>query len=105
MVKKRQKNGESRMTAHPQKIAPPPAGDGMDPAPAGGTDIDALCRRFVAREAVIGVVGLGYVGLPLVCAICAKGFRAIGFDVDAEKIGKLSRGESYIGNIHGSRIA
>lgn len=67
--------------------------------------VDALCQRFIDRKATIGVVGLGYVGLPLVCAICAKGFKAVGFDIDPAKIEKLAAGQSYIGNIHSSRIA
>lgn len=68
-------------------------------------DVDALCARFVTREAVIGVVGLGYVGLPLVCAICAKGFKSVGFDIDADKIDRLNKGQSYIGNIHNDKIS
>jgi len=71
------------------------------PAP----DIAALCAKFVSRKAKIGVIGLGYVGLPLVCAICREGFAATGFDIDAAKIAKLERGESYIGNIHNHTIA
>jgi len=70
-----------------------------------GLGIDALCARFVNRDAVIGVVGLGYVGLPLVCAICAKGFKSIGFDIDAQKIDRLNKGQSYIGNIHNDKIS
>jgi len=66
--------------------------------------VDQLCRMFVDRKATIGVIGLGYVGLPLVCAICAEGFKAVGFDIDAGKIEKLKAGKSYIGNIHNDRI-
>lgn len=72
---------------------------------ATALDVDALCARFVNREAVIGVVGLGYVGLPLVCAICAKGFKSVGFDIDADKIDRLNKGQSYIGNIHNDKIS
>jgi UDP-N-acetyl-D-glucosamine dehydrogenase len=44
----------------------------------------------------VGVIGLGYVGLPLLREFLDKGFRAIGFDIDQEKVDKLNRGESYI---------
>lgn len=73
--------------------------------PAAGVNIETLAARFAAREAKIGVIGLGYVGLPLACAACDKGFPVTGFDVDVSKIDKLNRGESYIGNIHNDRVA
>jgi UDP-N-acetyl-D-glucosamine dehydrogenase len=67
--------------------------------------LDTLCENFTSHNAKIGVIGLGYVGLPLACAICDKGFTAVGFDIDTSKIEKLARGESYIGNIHNDRVA
>jgi UDP-N-acetyl-D-glucosamine dehydrogenase len=57
---------------------------------------DILVHKIQQREAVIAVCGLGYVGLPLVAAFNRKGFKVIGFDIDAAKIDKLHRGESYI---------
>lgn len=60
---------------------------------------DDLIARFRDRRAVIGIVGLGYVGLPLVLRFCEEGFRVLGFDVDATKVASLSRGESYIEHI------
>jgi len=48
------------------------------------------------REAVVAIIGLGYVGLPLVDAVSASGFRAIGIDRDPEKIAMLERGETYL---------
>ena len=68
-------------------------------------DVEALIRKFVGRKAKIGVIGLGYVGLPLACAICAAGFQAIGFDIDLPKIQKLKKGQSYIGNIHNDKVS
>lgn len=68
-------------------------------------DVLALAARFEKREAVLGVIGLGYVGLPLSCAACAKDFRVVGFDVDAKKIKKLEAGQSYIGNIHNDKVS
>lgn len=93
------------MTVRPQTnvVAPPFTTMPEKANPLSG-DVDALCARYVSREAVIGVIGLGYVGLPLICAVCDKGFSAIGFDIDESKIRKLEKGESYIGNIHNDRI-
>ncbi len=59
----------------------------------------ALERKILDREAVIGVVGLGYVGLPLVKAFVNKGFRVLGFDIDVRKVTMLNRGQSYIKHI------
>jgi len=56
------------------------------------------------KSAVIGVVGLGYVGLPLMLAFSSKGYRTVGFDVDENKIDILHRGESYIDHICGDEI-
>ncbi len=59
----------------------------------GQTQPAALLEsRLSARTAVIGVIGLGYVGLPLAMAVANAGFSAIGFDIDAEKIVALDRG-------------
>lgn len=55
-----------------------------------------LVERLQKREATVGVIGLGYVGLPLARAFAEAGYRVIGFDVDSRKIEKLERGESYI---------
>ncbi|MCK4944667.1 MAG: nucleotide sugar dehydrogenase, partial [Alphaproteobacteria bacterium] len=68
-------------------------------------DVDALCAGFISRKAKIGVIGLGYVGLPLICAMCDKDFQTVGFDIDSKKIEKLNCGESYIGNIHNDKIS
>jgi UDP-N-acetyl-D-glucosamine dehydrogenase len=65
---------------------------------------DALIESIRARTARVGVVGLGYVGLPLVLLFEEAGFRVIGFDVDEEKAAKLTRGESYIRHIGIDRI-
>ncbi len=61
-------------------------------------------RRFEARDAKVGVVGLGYVGLPLVKAFNARGFQVTGFDVDQRKVTQLQAGESYIRMIPASAI-
>ncbi|MBI3408464.1 MAG: nucleotide sugar dehydrogenase [Planctomycetes bacterium] len=58
-----------------------------------------LLERIKARQARVGIIGLGYVGLPLASAFSAKGFPVLGFDVDPAKVARLRRGESYIGHI------
>lgn len=66
--------------------------------------VEELAQRYQNREAVIGVIGLGYVGIPLICAACDQNFRAVGFDIDQTKVDKINSGISYIGNIHNDRI-
>ncbi|MDP8242916.1 MAG: nucleotide sugar dehydrogenase [Candidatus Hinthialibacter antarcticus] len=61
--------------------------------------LDALKSRIKNREAVVGVVGLGYVGLPIVMITTQAGFRTIGFDIDNKKVESLQKGESYIHHI------
>jgi UDP-N-acetyl-D-glucosamine dehydrogenase len=61
--------------------------------------LQSLLRRIASREARVGVIGLGYVGLPLVLLFEQQGFPVIGFDVDAVKTEMLNRGESYIRHI------
>jgi UDP-N-acetyl-D-glucosamine dehydrogenase len=63
-----------------------------------------LRRRIGGRHAVIGVIGLGYVGLPLSLAAAEKGFTVIGFDVDRDKIDQLNAGQSYIRHIDPRRV-
>jgi UDP-N-acetyl-D-glucosamine dehydrogenase len=59
----------------------------------------ALEQAIRDKSAMVGVVGLGYVGLPLIRAFVAAGFRTMGFDVDQSKVDKLLSGKSYIGHI------
>jgi UDP-N-acetyl-D-glucosamine dehydrogenase len=66
---------------------------------------EQLIRKFNDRAAVIGIVGLGYVGLPLMLRYCEVGYRVIGFDIDPAKTDKLNDGLSYIEHITDSRIA
>jgi UDP-N-acetyl-D-glucosamine dehydrogenase len=60
---------------------------------------DQLLARIEERTARVGIIGLGYVGLPLAHAFSRSGFPVLGFDVDEVKIDRLSRGESYVGHI------
>jgi UDP-N-acetyl-D-glucosamine dehydrogenase len=68
-------------------------------------DVEKLRQRFLAREAVIGVIGLGYVGLPLVGALTQNGFTVVGFDIDGEKVAILNAGRSFIRHIPHETIA
>jgi UDP-N-acetyl-D-glucosamine dehydrogenase len=60
---------------------------------------DELMAKIEAREAIVGIIGLGYVGLPLAREFLKKNFTVMGFDVDDDKIVKISNGESYIKHI------
>src|SRR5262245_30524266 len=55
-----------------------------------------LQEKLDRRTATVAVAGLGYVGLPLVRAMHGAGFRCLGFDIDAQKIRMLQRGETYL---------
>jgi UDP-N-acetyl-D-glucosamine dehydrogenase len=63
-----------------------------------------LVRRFDTKSATIGVVGLGYVGLPLVLRYAEVGYKVIGFDIDPDKVAKLGAGQSYIKHIAADRL-
>jgi UDP-N-acetyl-D-glucosamine dehydrogenase len=63
-----------------------------------------LGQRIDAREACIGVIGLGYVGLPLAVEFSKAGFRVTGFDVDANKVDALGKGVSYIDDVPGADV-
>jgi len=65
---------------------------------------DALLEKIHAHGARIGIIGLGYVGLPLVLRFGDEGFTVMGFDVDPVKVSKLNRGESYIRHIAAERV-
>jgi UDP-N-acetyl-D-glucosamine dehydrogenase len=66
---------------------------------------EALLEKIRTKEAIIGIAGLGYVGLPLMLRFAEAGFRVLGFDIDASKVGLINRGESYIKHIGTARVA
>jgi UDP-N-acetyl-D-glucosamine dehydrogenase len=65
----------------------------------------ALLERIQKREAVIGVIGLGYVGLPLAVEFAKAGFRVIGYDVSERVVKLLNAGESHIQDVPASEVA
>ena len=66
---------------------------------------ESLAERIESKKAVIGVIGLGYVGLPLMAAFHRAGFAVIGFDVDQKKIDALHRGENYLQHLGASMVS
>ena len=64
-----------------------------------------LLQKIKTKKAKIGIVGLGYVGLPLLMEFVEQEFVTIGFDVDQKKVDALNRGKSYIKHIADERIA
>jgi UDP-N-acetyl-D-glucosamine dehydrogenase len=65
----------------------------------------SLIEKLNNKSAVIGIVGLGYVGLPLVLRYAEVGYKVLGFDIDLSKINSLNAGKSYIEHISAESIA
>ena len=64
-----------------------------------------LKEKIASREARVGVIGLGYVGLPLAVEFAHAGLTAIGFEVDKSKVSSINRGESYIPDVPSSQLS
>jgi UDP-N-acetyl-D-glucosamine dehydrogenase len=69
------------------------------------SEVHLLKERIGRREFTVGVIGLGYVGLPLVLRFGEVGFRVMGFDVDLAKVKRLNDGASYIEHVPSPRVA
>ena len=65
----------------------------------------SLVLKIENKQVVVGIIGMGYVGLPLALAFDRAGFRVLGFDIDPAKVKKLNRGESYLKHIGAGRVA
>ena len=63
-----------------------------------------VTKLITDKKARVGVIGLGYVGLPLVVEYAASGFEGIGFEVDETKADKINQGDSYIGDVPSGRV-
>jgi len=64
-----------------------------------------LGEKIRTRQARVGVVGLGYVGLPLAVEFAKAGFSVTGIDVSEEKVGRVNAGDSYVGDIPSATLA
>jgi UDP-N-acetyl-D-glucosamine dehydrogenase len=64
----------------------------------------SLAKKIENRTALVGVIGLGYVGLPLVIRFSEEGFRILGFDIDMNKVTMLNKGKSYIKHVPAEKI-
>jgi len=69
------------------------------------THLEPLLSRIASRNYTVGIVGMGYVGLPLALVAAKAGFHVIGFDIDEARVALLNRGESGIKHIPGQAIA
>ena len=63
-----------------------------------------LMKKIQNADAVIGVIGLGYVGLPLALAYAEKNFNVLGFDIDSNKVKALNSGQNYISHMDGKKV-
>jgi UDP-N-acetyl-D-glucosamine dehydrogenase len=77
----------------------------MSEQPPENFTLAALLERIENRQAHVGIVGLGYVGLPLAVEFGKAGFRVTGIDVSASKVEALNRGESYIQDVPTADVA
>ncbi len=77
----------------------------MSESRRSGAAVEKLIRRVEQRDYRVGVVGLGYVGLPLGLAFADGGFSVLGFDVDPAKVDALAAGRSYIEHLNGEQLA
>jgi UDP-N-acetyl-D-glucosamine dehydrogenase len=72
-------------------------------APAGAR-AKTLRQKIEDRSARVGIIGLGYVGLPMTLTMAEKGYSVLGFDIDSAKIEALNHGRNYIQHLDGSRL-
>jgi UDP-N-acetyl-D-glucosamine dehydrogenase len=77
----------------------------MEPSRAMTSLASRLQSRLADRTAAVGVVGLGYVGLPLLVELARAGYEAIGFDLDERKVAAISEGRSYIPDVPTADVA
>ncbi|ATQ66580.1 nucleotide sugar dehydrogenase [Methylosinus trichosporium] len=76
-----------------------------NPDDSVSAELEALLRRYRSKSITVGVIGLGYVGLPLALTAAMSGFRTIGFDIDPSKIEAITRRRSYLRHISDEVIA
>ena len=66
--------------------------------------IDGLIERIRSRQALVGIIGMGYVGLPLMLAASGQGFRVLGFDTNDDRVFSLNRGQSPLKHVASESI-
>lgn len=76
----------------------------MDYTKLNKTVRETLLKKITNREVVAGVIGLGYVGLPLTVKMAKAGFKTIGFDIKKEKVDSVNQGRNYIGDVADSDL-
>src|SRR6202011_5749509 len=96
--------------ARQRRRSPPETAGRVLPQPPPGANAMAdlfpkLLAKIEAKAARVGILGLGYVGLPLASAFARNGVAVLGFDVDAAKVEKLQHGTSYIKHITDEMVA
>ena len=64
----------------------------------------AIINKLRKQTAIIGIIGLGYVGLPLSLRYAEAGYKVVGFDIDPGKTRKLNQGKSYIRHISNKKV-
>jgi len=69
------------------------------------SSVTEIVAKFNTKKSLIGIVGLGYVGLPLALRFTDEGYKVLGFDIDQNKISKLKDGQSYIEHISNSSVS
>ena len=74
----------------------------MSDLPPGG---QVLVDKFNSKDAVVGVIGLGYVGLPLAVLLAEAGYRVIGVDTDESKVESVNRGKSHVLDVPDASLA
>ena len=75
------------------------------PRPVTASGLSDQLARIATKNYRIGIIGLGYVGIPLALTACKAGFQVVGFDIDAKRVGQINRGESFIKHIPTEAIA
>src|SRR6204780_5047017 len=74
-------------------------------SPATATTAEILAEKIRTRTARVGIIGLGYVGLPLAVEFAKAGFSVTGIDLQEEKVARLNWGESYIQDVNSGELA
>src|SRR6478672_6702977 len=94
-----------RIPAETWDAESPPDVSSMKATATQSPAADALHQKLSSRTARVGVVGLGYVGLPLAVELARAGFHTTGIDLDTRKVDAINRGESYIQDVPTADVA